>query len=200
MELPRDQSVHETEPEGRTTVVAKYTVQNDDTLTKIALKFNSSIGELRIINQLSSEYLIPSQTLYVPMQPGVTYEGLSEETEILKSSSPIFPGFHQSLISNKPNVPNKEYSISVKTKSVELEASLFTCPIRKEKKTVRIIFHPKKVQLLFRSKNNSPSITSKDLFELNSENCPYSLPFEQIKRFSFYDSLDWITNSSPDEW
>ncbi|KII69587.1 hypothetical protein RF11_16254 [Thelohanellus kitauei] len=103
------------------------------------------------------------------MQPGVTYEGLSEETEILKSSSPIFPGFHQSLISN-------------------------------EKKTVRIIFHPKKVQLLFRSKNNSPSITSKDLFELNSENCPYSLPFEQIKRFSFYDSLDWITNSSPDEW
>lgn len=60
-------------PEGET---EKYTIQKGDTLYNIAQKFNTTVDELKRLNNLTSNTLIIGTTILIPKQPqntGTTY-------------------------------------------------------------------------------------------------------------------------------
>ena len=58
----------------RNDLISHYTVQNNDTVSSIALKFGVSVNTLRWANKISNlDYVRPGQRLIIPERNGVWY-------------------------------------------------------------------------------------------------------------------------------
>lgn len=72
-------------PEATATVIAQdqtfqYTVQPGDTLSSIAVKYETDVDTLRELNALESDNIAVGQPLYVPYVEGMTMEGMPTPT------------------------------------------------------------------------------------------------------------------------
>ena len=57
--------------------VEEYEVQPGDSLTQIAYKFRTSQRQIRKINQLLEDTIIPGETLLIPIREAMNYEDVA---------------------------------------------------------------------------------------------------------------------------
>ncbi|KAF0988929.1 hypothetical protein HZS_2119 [Henneguya salminicola] len=177
----------------------KYIVKEDDTLTKIALKFGTTIGELSTLNHLSSRMTYPSQILYIPYNKN--RENLPPREHLSgKPRSPLFPGFRKPLQLYKPLKADNDYDLTVFSKCMRIEASLFSFINKHDRKLVELTLNPTSMSIKLHSNTDEHRrCFYNHRYHYCCLNNQYSLPLKSINSFSFYNSINGLINEDLDD-